>query len=514
MENCLPPVESQPAWPRGASAIMAVSGALLIILALVFLNAVPDSRADQANDPFTYLSLARGLLTGDGYPSKHWMPGFSVMLAGLVALFGANWVALKLAMLGISLVGVLLSFRLFRTQLPAVAAWPLALVLAATPLYFDYSHRAMSEIPALVSAVAALLALHQLKSAVDRRGWIAWSIALAVASVVALLIRGNALALAPALLVGVINLRPTAPQARWGMAAACAALLLTYGAWSWQAGRQQYVGIHNVSYTQEIQARDIEALWNTSGEFGPGVERVDAAGFARRIYQNIAWHSSFQVAGLLAPTADRLQEINYPGLGFVLVALLLIPQLVGFVQLARRSPELATFLLCSVGMIIVYPTGGATRMLLPFLPVLLLNGYLGLERLLGAERAVAWLLCLLVSNIALCAIAADQQRQHPYANAAFGDFVNLVTNELPQALRPQEPVGADLQEELHALTGVRPQGIAALSAHVAAGRQPAALIVHTGGYIPSRELVATELASSGQARLLRITRRGPSPTDQ
>ena len=488
--------------------ISTTCGSIVLALALLYLNTVPDCRADQQEDSFTYIELARNLLIGEGYPTKHWMPGFSLALTGLIGPFGANWIILKLAMIVVSLLTFSLSLRLFQRVAPRSSALPLAVVLASTPLYFDYSHRVMSEIPAVATTLATLVAMDGVRTAAGRKGRLFWGIALPVAGVVAILIRGNALALAPALLVSILNAQgPSARQVRWVLASSLACLLLAYGAWTLRAEYRHYSGIHNVTYSQEIQAKDIGALWDASGKFGDGVERVDAAYLVRRIYQNIVWHQSYRIAGFLVPRADRLIEIKFPGIGVVMVAIFLVPQLVGFVRLSRQSPELATFLLFSIGLIVVYPTGGSPRMLVPFLPMLILTGYLGIDRLMGTQRAVGWLICVMASNLVQCAIEADIQRIHPYAKPGFEDFVALVEDELPKLIHPGDIVATHLGSELFAIAGVRPRSIVSVGADVDAGRLGSALIVHQGEYTPGSYTGSTVLARSGQTEILRIEHR-------
>ena len=489
-------------------ALLAILGLTLLALALFFLNAVPDCRGDQQNDSFEYMALSRSLLDGQGYPSNHWMPGFPLLLTCLIGPFGANWVVLKLAMIGMALLGVSFSLRLFWTVTSRAAAVPLALVLASTPLYFDYAHRVMSEIPALTSAVAALVAMNEVKSAATRKGRLYWGMVLALVSVMAILIRGNALALAPALLVGIVNARGTSVrQTRWAFAIALSMILLAYGLWSLRCELRQFPGIHNVTYGQEVQAKDIGALWDAAGEFGKGVERIGPADFARRIYQNIAWSQAYQIARLFVPFGDRLANIKCPGLGLAIVALLLVPQLIGFIRIWSRSPELATFLCFSMALIIVYPTGGAPRMVLPFLPVVLLSGYLWIDHMLGPQRAYGWLLCLLTANLLACAIDGDRQRTNPYSREGFEDFVSMIEIDLPKASLSGERVGANLDTELFAIAGIRSQSISSISADVDAGRIASALIVHDGSFSPLRDTEAIVLAKRGKVGLIRITHK-------
>ncbi len=343
---------------RGSFVII---GALLFVVYLVYLNDVPDFRPDQEHDAFQYIKLSRHLLAGEGYPSKHFLPGFPVLLAGLIGCFGLDWIRLKLTMIILALLGVILAQRVYQRVIPSWASTPLALVLASTPSYFDYAHRLMSEIPTITITLAALVALDRLSATRGSGDRLLWSATLIAGGAIAVLFRGNALALVPALFVGTLRSRETVPRGtRWAIWFALLAALLSVGAWSLRSAHRRYDGVHNVTYLKEIQAKDISALWK-EGDFRNGVEREDASGMARRVYRNIAWYHAYGIASLFAPGARSLADVELYGLGLAWATLLLVPQFIGFIRLASRSPELATFLLCSLILIIIYPTGGSKR---------------------------------------------------------------------------------------------------------------------------------------------------------
>jgi hypothetical protein len=103
--------------------------------------------------------LSKALLAREGYTTKHWQPGFVFLFAGALAVVGPNFLYLKLLMIGIGLAAAGASVWFFRGLGLGRAAFALALLFAATPLYFDYSHRLMSEAPFLAFLVLALAAM-------------------------------------------------------------------------------------------------------------------------------------------------------------------------------------------------------------------------------------------------------------------------------------------------------------------------------------------------------------------
>lgn len=496
-----------PVARSAGSLVPPAAGTILLALCWLYPNAVPDCRSDQINDMFEYVKLSRIIAANVEYPTKHWMPGFPLLLAGLMKCFGTDWMALKMAMFAIACGAMLAAWRLFRAVVPVAAAGSLALVLASTPIVFDYTHRLMSEIPALLSSIVALLALVHVVRGDDRRGFWGWVIVLAVGSSVAVLVRGNALAIAPALVVGIFRCgKSSRRRQRLALVGALMAILGTFVAWTIRSERYQYDGIHNVTYLQEIQAQDIEALWRASGRFGEGVERVDARALASRVYGNLCWHQIYQIDALLIPAADRLAELKRPGVGLGLAALLLLPQIVGLPLLARRSPEALAFLLASMALILLYPTGGSSRMLLPTVPLLLLNGYLGLEGLLGLPATRGWLAAIMAANLAICAIEADKQRLQPYSREGFQDFLDLIVEDLPRERRPGEQVGSDLSVEVFALTGLAAQESEKALSAVARGEAGSALLACPSPRRFEPGLEAKPLARRGEVYLYRVTK--------
>ena len=296
----------------------------------------------------------------------------------------------------------------------------------------------------MASSMLALLAMLRVVERSGGRHRLAWVAVLVVTGPIAVLIRGNALAIAPALFFGVLRSGGPGERAqRVILGSGLLAIMGTFAAWSLRSEQKHYDGIHNVTYLKEIQARDIGALWEASGKFGDGVERVDAVALANRAYVNFAWYQVYRVAGFLVPSSASLPGVKLSKLGFVLALVFLVPFGVGFASLAKRTPELAMYLAFSLLLVVVYPTGGSPRMLVPIIPILLAAGYLGLERMICPRAAIGWLIGLAVLNLANCVVEADRQRLQPYSRAGFNDFLRIIDTDLPKvsALRRDDRVG-------------------------------------------------------------------------
>jgi hypothetical protein len=445
---------SQPQTLSGIRLTTVVIVAIVAMLYVALPNGVPDFRADQEHDSFTYIILSKSLVSGNGYPTKHWMPGFPAMLGITIRWVGEDWLRLKLAMIGLSLVTLFIVRQLYARVASPQHATPLALVLAVTPLYYDYSHRLMSEVPFLTLSSLALLAFCELSESAGSWRRLSWAVVLSLSAAGAVMIRGNALALLPALLIEVFRRRETASLLiRGGAIAAFITLIATYGAWSWRCSNQQYHGIDNVTYLQEVCADDIGKLWE-AGSYSDGVARIGLSGLANRFYQNSVWYQSYRIAELIVPSAGRLASISFKGLGLGLAALCLIPVALGAISLRKTSPYLFTYLVFSIIIMLVYPTGGSARMLMPAIPLLIVCGYLGLRRIFGAAMAGGWLVCLIAANVVASAVAGDLQRKHPYTYDEFSKFVEIVVEDIPRHSKPGDVIQSYYPLVTRALSGL------------------------------------------------------------
>lgn len=445
------PRETRP-MPRIRLLGIVPAAVTLVLLYFAYPNAVPDFRPDQEHDSFIYIDLGKSITEGEGYPTKHWMPGFPLLLGTAIKILGLDFLRLKLVMIVASLFSLAVCFFLFRNFVNHNTAMILALLVGATPIYFDYSHRLMSEVPFLTFSLLGLVALVEVaripQPSLGRLA--AWTVILIIMSSAAFLVRGNALALAPAFLIAMLRPALKRPQ-RLALGLALASLLVTFSLWTVRCSGVTFQGIHNVTYMQEIQAEDIGALWAADGYDSAG-GKVDLFGLFDRVRRNVGWYISYRVAAVVAPTAEGLTSLRIAYLGFAIAAVLAIPVAIGTAYLVWRWPDIGVYLLCSLGLIIVYPTGGAPRMLIGSLPLLVLAAYLGIEQLLGSSAGVGWGLTAAWVSIIQCGIAAENLSESPYSYPQFADLVALLANDLPPIKGPAEAISAPHPGAVTALT--------------------------------------------------------------
>jgi hypothetical protein len=127
------------------------------LLYLISFNGQWRIGLDSAN----YRGLAHGLATGRGYSFGEWAPrnvypGFPLLLAGLEKLFGSTAVAPCLAMLGMSVLTLLITYRLMRLHYPRWVAVTVTFGLATNSWYLQQTSELMTDVPFLLGVVAAL----------------------------------------------------------------------------------------------------------------------------------------------------------------------------------------------------------------------------------------------------------------------------------------------------------------------------------------------------------------------
>jgi len=143
------------AWARHAAWVLVV-----LVLALS-LPASVHSWYDPTNDGSMYIATARSLATGQGYsylgePFRIRPPGFSCLIAPVIALRGTDFHALNLLVACWGALGVLAFHFLLRARLGLVLSVLVPLVLWFNPGYQRLCNQVMSDVPGWTLLVACL----------------------------------------------------------------------------------------------------------------------------------------------------------------------------------------------------------------------------------------------------------------------------------------------------------------------------------------------------------------------
>ena len=144
----------------------------LVVLHILLCIALFDPKIHTGGDSVTYVLLAESILeAGDGYslslepgpPEAHTLypPGYPVLLAPLVGLFGRNYVVLKMLSVLFTAGSVLVFCQFARRGREPLLWFCLALAFAVSPGVIDYSRWMLSEAPFLFFTLVALWGLQE-----------------------------------------------------------------------------------------------------------------------------------------------------------------------------------------------------------------------------------------------------------------------------------------------------------------------------------------------------------------
>src|SRR5258705_13025312 len=148
------------------------------------MNPVSDYRVDQAGDAIAYLFLTRSLAETATYPSVHWSPGLPMLFAPLVRLAGEDMTLIKLGMVALALGTAVAVFAWATPIVGRFAAALVALSVASSPVFFDYSHRFLSEIPFTLFVLLFFVFLQRSSFVRGRASILEYAVLLAVAAMV------------------------------------------------------------------------------------------------------------------------------------------------------------------------------------------------------------------------------------------------------------------------------------------------------------------------------------------
>lgn len=297
---------------------------LLVLLAILSFDPKPFMGGDNA----AYMILAKSISQGTGYKElwtpgtpRHtsYPPGFPLMLAPFWVL-PHPLIAMKLFIMGLGLLCIILVHRLFRNNY-------LTALFAISPVFVEFSHWVLSEIPYLAVSLLALWLL-------SGKGWRFRVGVLAVAAT--FYVRTIGIALVVAVPVYFLLMR------RWkdcGLSTLCLAVLISpWLLWGRGGGYGQQFFLLN--------PYDLSAGFATLPQFG------------LRIWQNLLIYGINVIPGFIFP------------FGGVLILGLLV---LGFVVGIRRGVQIwQIYLLAYLVIALLWPpVWSDRRFLLPVLPLLL-----------------------------------------------------------------------------------------------------------------------------------------------
>jgi hypothetical protein len=410
------------AWTRTAAW---VGVALVLALSLPFSV---HSWYDPTNDGSMYIATARSLAAGEGYaflgePFRIRPPGFSLLIAPILAWRGTDFHALNLTVSLWGALGVLAFHFLLRERLGLVASSLVPLVLWFDPGYQRLCNQVMSDVPGWTLLVGCLL----LATRLERRPSAARALVLGVAIGLATYVRSGNLLLVPALVAAELLRRPRTPGEPWvGRARRAGALVLgavlVLGPW---ALRNQAVASPPPA-DQTLLYSYSTGMWHQDmGD--PTSPRVPLADVLARF--PVQFGKSVHTLGTCL--TEEAAHAWTPVLAGLLVAALVVAA-----WRRRAAEELLTL---GTLLVVAFYFGYAGRLLLPvfaFALAALVEGLRDAGRRLAGERAGALLAALTcVAWLALEWNPRAHWKEIEELHAAYTTLARAVREHLPANAR-------------------------------------------------------------------------------
>ena len=334
----------------------------LVALHIVLCAVLFDPKIHTGGDSATYVLLAESLLTpGDGY-SGSWEPGppqahtkyppaYPAFLAPLVAIFGRNFVVLKLLSIVFTASSVFLFCRYARHRREPAPWFLLALAFAVSPGVIDYSRWMLSEAPFLLFTLLALwqLDLDRDEEGMGRPFWLALlaaAITFYVRSIGALLLAAGSLSYLA--------------RRRWRK-------FVVHGV----AGAGMTIPWLVRNRLAEGAATPYLEEFLLSNVYNPEAGYLGFAGMVERFFENGWLYASRELPRALAGS-DSTWAGALPVVALAVVVSCLV--LLGLARALRRrpgAPELYFVLIC-VAIMLFQASVNDVRYLVPLIPLILI----------------------------------------------------------------------------------------------------------------------------------------------
>ena len=342
--------------PTAPTRARAAVGLLLLAGLAALLPWTVHPWYDPTNDGSMYIATARSLVRGEGYsylgePFLIRPPGFSCLIAPVLAARGTDFFALNFLVALSGVVGIVLLFLFLRERLGELLALLVALVVWSNPGFQRLSNQVMSDVPGLTATLACLLVDRRVRRSSSLRAEAALGILVALASY----LRSGNLLLLPALVAVRLleRLRSTrAPEgarrtfARIAALGGVAALVLLPWAIRNRAVAPPPPADQTLLYSYS------SGMWHEDmGD--PSSRRLSVS----EVLARLPIQSTKMAATLGNRLIDEQRGPSASVLTFILLGALLVVTL-------RRPDSAELFVLANVAVIIVY-FGYAARLCLP-----------------------------------------------------------------------------------------------------------------------------------------------------
>jgi 4-amino-4-deoxy-L-arabinose transferase-like glycosyltransferase len=369
-----------------------------VFVGIISFDKLPSTIGDNAE----FAILARALASGHGFrylnhpdlqPSTKYPPGFPLLLAMWIPLFGESMVVMKVVVLGCYVLAVVAAFLLGRKLVDERLSLVAALMIGTSASILPYSHEVLSDIPYALFSLVALLLIMDVK--VGRRTLVTglaicmWAYVVRTA--------GVSLVLAAALY---LFLRARRKEAY----ALGLAFILFSALW---AIRNHLVAGEGSRYVGVLLAKN---------PYNPDLGPVGAADLARRVWINL----SAYVGGLLPlsflPTlAGYTREA--PLRALVSLVILVVAGL-GCFSLRKRGLLPNLYILAYMIVYLLWPEVWRTeRFMLPIAPLVAIYLVGGVQRICSyveLRRLATLVVCIAIAATNLYSLSKYATRMRGY----------------------------------------------------------------------------------------------------
>ncbi len=310
-------------------------------------------------DSAIYISLARAMVSGDGYtymgyPHTKYPPGFSLLLAPIELTAGHNFLLMRLFIALCAVGSIGLTFILFRRTVSVSAAAAISLMTAASYALFIESTHILSDVPYMFVSIAALIAAERYSRYLSARYAFITMALITAAFMIRLIGFTLALSLVPAIL---ISARHHKVQVRIKHVVFVLAIIsLAVGLW---VGRNALItdnlppGLReSLSYESELIAVNPD---------NPRSVTVTQSDLMVRFGKNMAHYEKMFVDLLTARRVTNMTLVH------VLIAFWLIGWLLALVF---RHSVLEYYALFYMLVYLLWPAWQGERFLIPILPMI------------------------------------------------------------------------------------------------------------------------------------------------
>ena len=350
---------------------------LCMLLNLLFCLLLFDPKLHTGGDSSSYVSLAESVLRlGDGYsdsmapgapvPHTVYPPGYPVLMAPLLAIFGRNFVVLKLLSVAFTVSSVLVFCVLSKERVSPLLWLAMCLAFAVSPIVVDYSHWILSEAPFLFFTLLALLFL-QKESAEEGIGKYFWLSLFAI--VATYYVRSIGIAFIGAGTLFYLIKRRWRKFLYYNVVGAALSL-------PWLIRNKLLEG-SATGYIEAFLLRDM---------YRPEAGYNDLWGTIGRLFTNLSTYSAREMPRVLAGS-NGLWSTTVPmkGLSLVLCGFMVI----GFLYVVRKKLGVAEiyFALSCLAILLFQDVVSDVRYLVPLVPLMLF--YISDGLTLAAEKATS-----------------------------------------------------------------------------------------------------------------------------